>query len=38
MRREIASRVSEMESEMTKQRQRTLEVLAEKERELEATR
>ncbi|GMR32387.1 hypothetical protein PMAYCL1PPCAC_02582, partial [Pristionchus mayeri] len=38
MRREISSRVSEMESEMTKQRQRTLEVLAEKERELEATR
>ncbi|GMT32854.1 hypothetical protein PFISCL1PPCAC_24151 [Pristionchus fissidentatus] len=37
-RREMASRISEMESEMTKQRQRTLEVLAEKERELEATR
>ncbi|KJH49811.1 GRIP domain protein [Dictyocaulus viviparus] len=38
MRREINSRISEMETEMQKQRSRTVDVLAEKERELEAAK
>ncbi|WKY15405.1 hypothetical protein Q1695_000688 [Nippostrongylus brasiliensis] len=38
MRREMNSRISEMETEMQKQRTRTLDVIAEKERELEAAR
>uniref|UniRef100_A0A1I7XUX6 tRNA-intron lyase n=1 Tax=Heterorhabditis bacteriophora TaxID=37862 RepID=A0A1I7XUX6_HETBA len=38
MRKEMQLRVSEMEFEMQKQRNRTLEVLAEKEKELEVTK
>ncbi|KAK6059021.1 hypothetical protein COOONC_03386 [Cooperia oncophora] len=38
MRREMNNRISEMEAEMQKQRSRTIDVVAEKERELEAAR
>ncbi|KAE9413902.1 hypothetical protein Angca_008459 [Angiostrongylus cantonensis] len=38
MRREMNSRISEMEVEMQKQRTRTIDVVTEKERELEAAR
>ncbi|CAJ0610227.1 unnamed protein product [Cylicocyclus nassatus] len=38
MRREMNSRISEMEAEMQKQRSRTIDVVAEKEKELEAAR
>lgn len=38
MRREMNNRISEMEAEMQKQRNRTIDVVAEKERELEAAK
>ncbi|VDM76782.1 unnamed protein product [Strongylus vulgaris] len=38
MRREMNNRISEMEAEMQKQRNRTIDVMAEKEKELEAAR
>ncbi|KAK6759726.1 hypothetical protein RB195_021347 [Necator americanus] len=38
MRREMNNRISEMETEMQKQRTRTIDVVAEKEKELEAAR
>ncbi|KHJ97994.1 GRIP domain protein [Oesophagostomum dentatum] len=38
MRREMNNRISEMEAEMQKQRSRTIDVVAEKEKELEAAR
>ncbi|CAI4227040.1 unnamed protein product [Auanema sp. JU1783] len=38
MKKEMQGKISEMEAEMQKQRSRTLEILAEKEQELEATK